>query len=147
MTLQIFSQVALTCKDPLATEIFYTKNFGFRRVRVAKLPDGDQIVFIKMADSAFYFELFKAKEELPIPRPTLDGPQYPGLRHLAFKVDNVDAKLAEIGSDAVITLGPINFDDYIPGWRTVWIADPDGRIVEISQGFQDEIDVPPLKFI
>ena len=145
MTLQIFSQVALACEDPIATEKFYTKNFGFRRARVAKLPDGNQIVFIKMGDSAFYFELFKATEESPLPPATNDGPQYPGVRHLAFKVDNVDAKLAEMGEDAKITLGPMNFDDYIPGWRTVWIADPDGRILEISQGFVDEDNPPNLE--
>ncbi len=144
MTLQIFSQLALTCKDPIATEKFYTKHFGFKRARVAKLPDGDQIVFIKMIDSAFYLELFQAKEESPIPPPTNDGPQYPGVRQLAFKVDSVDAKLAQMGDDAKITLGPLNFDDYIPGWRTVWIADPDGNIVEISQGFVDEDNPPPL---
>jgi glyoxylase I family protein len=130
MTLQIFSQVALTCQDAIATENFYSKHFGFKRARVAKLPDGNQIVFIKMGDSAFYFELFQATENLPIPPAINDGYQFPSVRHLAFKVDDVDAK---------ITLGPLNFDDYIPGWRTVWIADPDSRIVEISQGFVDEI--------
>lgn len=139
MTLQIFSQVALTCKDPLITEEFYSKHFGFKRARVAKLPDGNQIVFIKMGDSAFYFELFQATENSPIPPAINDGYQFPSVRHLAFKVDDVDAKLAEMGNDAKITLGPLNFDDYIPGWRTVWIADPDSRIVEISQGFVDEI--------
>jgi glyoxylase I family protein len=138
MALQIFSQVALTCKDPIATEKFYTKHFGFKRARVAKLPDGDQIVFLKMTDSAFYLEIFTAKEESPVP------PQYPGVRQLAFKVDSVDAKLAEMGEDAKITLGPLNFDDYIPGWRTVWMADPDGNIVEISQGFVDEENPPSL---
>lgn len=141
--LQIFSQVALTCKDAIATEKFYSTYFGFKRARVAKLPDGDQIVFIKMADSAFYLEIFQAKEESPVAPATNDGYQYPSVRHLAFKVDSVDQKLAEIG-DVKITLGPLNFDDYIPGWRTAWIADPDGRIVEISQGFADEDNPPPL---
>lgn len=145
MTLQIFSQVAITCEDPIVTERFYSKYFGFKRARVAKLPNGDQIVFIKMADSTFYLELFKATESSPLPPATDDGPQYPSVRHLAFKVDNVDDKLAEIGDDAKITLGPVNFDDYIPGWRTVWIADPDGRIVEISQGFVDEENPPVIK--
>jgi glyoxylase I family protein len=144
MTLQIFSQLALTCKNPIATEEFYTRYFGFTRARVAKLPDGDQIVFIKMGDGAFYLELFRAKEELPITLPSNDGYQFPSVRHLAFKVDNVDAKLAEIGAEAKVTLGPLNFDDYIPGWRTVWIADPDGRIVEISQGFVDQDNPPAL---
>lgn len=142
MTLQIFSQVALTCKDPIVTEKFYTKHFGFKRARVVKMPEDEQIVFIKMGDSAFYLELFQAKEKLPIDPHINDGPQYPSVRHLAFKVDNVDIKLAEMGKDAQITLGPISFDDYVIGWRTVWIADPDDRIIEISQGFFDE-DSPP----
>ncbi len=144
MSLQIFSQVALTCRDPIVTERFYTKYFGFRRARVAILPDGDQIVFIKMGDSAFYLELFQAKQESPLAPATLDGYTFPSVRHLAFKVADVDRKLEEIGDTAPITLGPLNFDDYIPGWRTVWIADPDGRIVEISQGFVDEESPPPL---
>ena len=145
MGLLIFSQVALTCKDPIATEKFYTKHFDFKRARVAKLPDGNQIVFLKMGDSAFYLEIFKASEESPVPPPINDGPQYPGVRQLAFKVDNVDAKLAEMGDDAKVTLGPLSFDDFIPGWRTVWIADPDGNIVEISQGFVDEDNPPQLE--
>lgn len=143
--LQIFSQVAITCKDAIATEKFYSQYFGFKRARVAKLPNGDQIVFIKMGDSAFYLEIFQAKEEPPLPPATHDGYQFPSVRHLAFKVDSVDAKLAEIGDAAKVTLGPLNFDDYIPGWRTVWIADPDGRIVEISQGFVDEDNPPPVE--
>lgn len=142
--LQIFSQVAITCKDAIATEQFYTRHFGFKRARVAKLPDGAQIVFIKMADSAFYLEIFQATEEAPIAPAQNDGYPFPSVRHLAFKVDNVDAKLAEIGEDAKITLGPLNFDDYIPGWRTVWIADPDGRIIELSEGFVDEENPPQL---
>ncbi len=144
MGLQIFSQVALTCKDPVATEKFYSKYFGFKRARVAKLPDGNQIVFIKMEDCAFYLELFQATEESPIAPPTNDGYNFPSVRQLAFKVDNVDAKLAEMGDDAKVTLGPMDFDAWIPGWRTVWVADPDGNIVEISQGFVDEENPPQL---
>lgn len=142
--LQIFSQVAITCKDAIATEKFYTQYFGFKRARVAVLPGGDQIVFIKMGDSAFYLEIFQAKEDSPVAPATNDGYQFPSVRHLAFKVASVDAKLAEIGDAAPITLGPLNFDDYIPGWRTVWLADPDGRIIELSEGFVDEDNPPAL---
>lgn len=144
MTMQIFSQVAITCKDAIATEKFYTKHFGFRRARVAKLPDGAQIVFIKMGDSAFYLEIFQATEESPIEPAINDGYPFPSVRHLAFKVSDVDAKLAELGDDAKVTLGPMDFDAWIPGWRTAWIADPDGRIIELSQGFVDEDNPPPL---
>jgi glyoxylase I family protein len=142
--LEIFSQVAFTCKDAIATEKFYSKHFGFKRARLAKLPDGEQIVFLKMPDSAFYLELFQAKEESPLPVATNDGHQFPSVRHLAFKVCSVDVKLSEMGDDAKITLGPLSFDDYIPGWRTAWIADPDGRIIELSQGFVDEENPPQL---
>ena len=135
--LQIISQLAITCKDQKVTEDWYCRNFGFRRARVAKLPDGKEIIFIKMADSSFYLELFVADNDSPLPDAENDGYTFPGFRHLAFKVDDVDSKLAEI-LPLEVTLGPLDFDSFIPGWRTVWIKDPDGRIIEVSQGFQDQ---------
>jgi glyoxylase I family protein len=135
-----FSHVALNCRDPLATERFYTRHFGFERARVIPLGD-QQIVFIKSGN--VYLELFAAEGDAPAPAGG-DGPHYPGVRHLAFQVDDVDAKLAEMGAEAEITLGPLDFDDFIPGWRTVWISDPDGTIVEISQGYVDQDEPPPL---
>ncbi len=141
MTALTFSHVAISCKDPLATEQFYTRHFGFKRARVIPLGE-DQIVFIKSGD--IYLEIFRAKEKALVPPAGQDGPWYPGWRHIAFKVDNVDAKLAEMGDDAKITLGPLNFDDFIQRWRTVWLADPDGNIVEISQGYVDQENLPQL---
>jgi len=132
--------MGLVCQDMAATERFYAKHFGFRRARVAPLGGGDQIVFLK--SGSFYLELFNAKQPNPAPTATGAGPEYPGWRHLAFKVDDVDAKLAEMGPDAKITGGPMDFDAFIPGWRSVWIADPEGNIVEISHGFVDEADPP-----
>ncbi len=141
MTELIAHHLALACQDPLKVERFYTDHFGFKRARV--IPVGDtQVVFIK--NSNFYLELFQAKEERPAPRAKDDGPWYPEWRHLAFKVENVDAKLAEMGADANISLGPFNFDMVIPGWRTVWVSDPEGNIVEISQGYVDEANPPAL---
>lgn len=138
----IFSHMAVNCKDPIATETFYTKYFGFKRARVVPLGD-EQIVFIKSGD--MYLELFQAKGESPVPPFEQDGPSYTGWRHFAFQVDNVDAKLREMGSDAKITLGPLDFDAFIPGWRSVWVADPNGNIVEISQGYVDQDNPPPLE--
>jgi len=131
-----FHHMAIACNDPLVVEKFYSSYFGFRRARVIPLGDGNQIVFLKNENS--YLELFKAKEERPVPHATADGPWYSEWRHIAFKVPNVDAKLAELGAEAHISLGPFDFDAFIPGWRTVWVADPEGNIVEISQGFVDE---------
>jgi len=135
MTNAVFHHVAISCKDMAKTERFYSDHFGFRRARVIPLGD-TQIIFLRSGD--FYLELFAAEGDAPASPAGGDGPHYPGWRHIAFRVDSVDAKLAEMGDDAVVTLGPLDFDDFIPGWRTVWVADPDGNIIEISQGFADQ---------
>ena len=141
VTATAFHHVAISCQDPSATERFYSRYFGFERGRVIPLGD-TQIVFLRSGNT--YLELFQAEGEAPASPAGGDGPHYPGWRHIAFKVDSVDDKLAEMGADARITLGPLDFDDFIPGWRTVWVADPDGNIVEISQGYIDQDNPPPL---
>jgi glyoxylase I family protein len=135
----VFSHVALNCQDPAAMERFYTKHFGFTRARVIPLGT-DQIVFLRCGNVRL--ELFKATDGAAGPPAEKDGPGRPGVRHLAFKVDDVDRRLAEMGADARITLGPLGFDDFIPGWRTVWVSDPEGNVVEISQGYVDQDDPP-----
>jgi glyoxylase I family protein len=136
-----FHHVAISCADPNATEHFYSRHFGFERARVIPLGE-TQIVFLRAG--SIYLELFQAEGERPDgSQITADGPHFPGWRHIAFKVDSVDTKLAEMGDDARITLGPLDFGDFIPGWRTVWVADPNGNIVEISQGFVDEVNPAP----
>ncbi len=136
-----FSHIGLTCKDPLAQERFYHKYFGFKRARVIPL-DGDQIVFIKSGN--FYIELFKEKEQSPLPAPKDDGYPFAGIRHLAFEVENVDEKLAELGSTVKVMLGPADFSAFIPGWKGAWVADPEGNIIELNQGYVDQVSPPKL---
>ena len=140
MALLTFSHIALTCKDPLAIERFYSRYFGFKRARVVELGNS-QIVFLKMGN--IYLELFQSSAESSVPTAQGSGAEYPGWRHLAFMVDDVDARLAEIGTAAQITAGPMNFNDVIYGWRSAWLADPEGNIIEISQGFVDQENPPP----
>ena len=75
---------------------------------------------------------------------TADGPSYPAYRHFAFSVDDLDAKLAEMGDEAPVTLGPVDMGAFIPGMRVAWISDPEGNIVELNQGYEDEAAPPPL---
>ncbi len=137
----VFSHMALNCKDMAKIERFYTTYFGFKRARLIPLGN-TKIVFLKCGD--MYLELFDAEGQNPSELPVADGYHFPGWRHLAFQVDNVDAKLAEIGSAAQVTLGPLDFGDFIPGWYTAWISDPEGNIVEISQGYKDQDNPPAL---
>jgi glyoxylase I family protein len=126
-----------------AVEAFYTRHFGFRRARVIQIGADKSIVFLKAG--AVYLELFGATDEPPFAPPENDGPAWPGVRHMAFQVDDVDEKLAEIGSDAEVTLGPLTFDDFIPGWKSAWVRDPEGNIIEISQGFVDQKNPPAAR--
>jgi glyoxylase I family protein len=139
MPTPVFSHIAVSCRDPHATEQFYVKHFGFRRARVIPLGD-EQIVFLR--NGSVCLELFQAKGEAPDPSPANDGPAYPAWRHIAFQVDDVDATLRAMGDDALVTLGPLTFDAFIPGWKTAWVRDPSGMIVEISQGYRDQ-EAPP----
>src|SRR5215212_10979547 len=134
-----FHHMALTCKDPGAVERFYSQHFGFHRARV--IVSGTQtVVFLRSASC--YLELFEATQEPPVPAASGSGPEYPGWRHFAFMVDNVDEKIAEMGANARILLGPLDFDAVIPGWRWGWIADPEGNVIELSQGYREE-EQPP----
>jgi glyoxylase I family protein len=134
MSTPTYAHMGLNCREIAITEAFYCKNFGFRRARAIPIGD-DQIVFLKAG--GVYLELFSAKGEAPDAPYINDGPPYPGFRHIAFTVDDVGATLEAIGDAAEVTLGPIAFDDFIPGWKSAWIRDPDGRIIEISQGYRD----------
>ncbi|WIM92815.1 VOC family protein [Actinoplanes oblitus] len=130
-----WSHVGLNCRDIAATEEFYRRRFGFRRARVIETGDG-RVIFLRAGD--VYLELFEAPG-VAAHDAVADGPGQPGLiRHLAFQVTDLDGWLAGAGDQLVITLGPLRFDEVIPGWRTVWVRDPDGVIVEVSQGYTDQ---------
>ncbi|EKD83033.1 MAG: glyoxalase/bleomycin resistance protein/dioxygenase, partial [uncultured bacterium] len=69
---------------------------------------------------------------------TGDGPDWPGFKHIAFAVKSIDDVLAHMGDEAIITQGPMDLSAMVSGWHTVWLRDPDGRILEISEGYADE---------
>jgi glyoxylase I family protein len=133
--------IGLNCTDPIAIERWYGKHFGFERLRVY-LPGPDQVVVI--GNGGVALELFPTKAEAATSRGEADGPANPGVRHLAFLVPDLDAKLAQMGDDAKITLGPLDMSGFIEGMRVAWISDPEGNVVELNQGYTDEQKPPPL---
>lgn len=129
-----FHHMGLTCKDIIKTEAFYTKYFGFERVRILH-PEPEQIIMLKSSNA--YLELFKAREESPVPSPEGAGPRYAGWRHICFAVDNIQVKLEEMGSDAKITRELSDLSDFLPGMKACWIADPEGNIIELNENYRD----------
>lgn len=129
-----WSHIALNCRDQAATEQFYSRLFGFHRARVVELEQ-DEIIFLRQGD--VYLELFSSAAPSRV-RGSADGPQDPGvIRHLAFQTDDLDGFL-EVAAGVPVSLGPLSFDDFIKGWRSVWLTDPDGLIVEVSEGYRDD---------
>ena len=53
-------------------------------------------------------------------------------------MDDLDAKLKELGGAVKITKGPVDMGAFIPGMKVCWVADPEGNIVELNQGYVDE---------
>ena len=135
MVTSVFSHIGLVAKDPLKLEEFYIRFFEFKRTRVYA-PGPDQVVMIKKG--SMYLEIFKANEERPDKAPTDAGPLYPCWRHICFAVNDLDAMLKELENSARITLGPADMSAFIPGMKVAWLADPEGNIIEISQGYVDE---------
>jgi len=132
----------MTCNDPIAIEKFYTRYFGFRRTRVYA-PGPDQVVIISSGNLSF--ELFKATEISPLPPPEKSGYEFAGWRHVCFAVDDLDAKLKELGDYAKPTLGPSDMGQFIPGMMVCWLADPEGNIFELNQGYVPEDNPLQLK--
>lgn len=137
-----FSHVALNCQDPLVTERFYTQHFGFRRARVVPMGE-QQLVFLR--SGGVMLELFKSEGERATVPSDGDGPHNQGVRHIAFQTEDIDAVLSSMAGEVEVTLGPLDFGDFIPNWRTAWVRDPDGVIVEISQGYFDQEDPPDAR--
>lgn len=135
MIKQHFSHIGLNCKDPLMIEEFYSKYFGFERARVYD-PGPDQVVMIK--SGGVYLELFRAKRPSPVGKPDKDGYTFPGMRHFCFQVESLDEALSELGSEVEVTLGPLDMSEFIPGMKVAWVADPEGNIVELNEGYKDE---------
>lgn len=129
-----FSHVALNCADVDSSVGWYCQHFGFEVARRLPIGGGKEIVFLRSGQVRL--ELFPT--DAPAASADKDGPATTGtLRHIAFQVDSVDAHIAAMGQEAVVTLGPLDFDAFIPGWRTAWLQDPSGHVVEITQGYTD----------
>ena len=137
-----YAHTGLTCRNLAATERFYTRFFGFRRARVLDIGGGKQIVFLKNENT--YLELFQGEGQDPAGPPKADGHPFPGFRHLAFEVPDVEAFARTLASELKVNLGPLHFDSFIPGWAAIWIRDPDDRVVEICQNYQDDPNPPPF---
>jgi glyoxylase I family protein len=125
--LQGLHHVAIIASDYPRSRRFYSEILGLRIVhevyRQARdswkldlaLPDGTQL------------ELFS----FPAPPPRPSRPEAQGLRHLAFRVEDIDAAVARL-VQAGVACEPIRVDEYT-GRRFTFFADPDDLPLELYE--------------
>ncbi len=122
-----FHHVAIIASDYARSRDFYTRILGLeviaenhRSARQSwkldlRLPDGGQL------------ELFSFPD--PPARPS--RPEACGLRHLAFRVSDLDAAIAHLQAEGV-DCEPIRVDEYT-GRRFSFFADPDDLPLELYE--------------
>jgi glyoxylase I family protein len=127
--------VALNCKDLGRQEAFYTRHFGFRRVRVHNAGRPDEFVMLQLG--ATCLELFSAMGEA---KTQSSGEQAVGFKHLAFEVPDLDAALADLHSGGIETEEIIDCSPIVLGLRICFCHDPDGNRLELMQQPGDQFE-------
>lgn len=118
--------VAIIVSDYEASRDFYVNKLGFPVLRENYRPErGDWKLDLKCGDAEL--ELFG----IPGRPQRLTNPEANGLRHLAFRVEDLEgtiARLAEMG----IVCEPIRWDPYTQN-RATFFRDPDGLPLELHE--------------
>jgi glyoxylase I family protein len=125
--------IAFRCADRNRQEAFYTKHFGFKRVRVFDRGKPGEFIMIRLGSTCI--ELFPAGGEDKKKR----GCEQPvGFTHLAFEVPDIKAAVKKIEADGIKTEGVVDCSAASPGLSVCFFQDPDGNRIELMQGWTDE---------
>lgn len=126
MNLQKIHHVAIIASDYEAAKEFYVDKLGLPLVReVYRQQRGDYILTLQMEGCEI--ELFI----MPHPPERVTNPEARGLRHLAFRVEDVEAAVAELNGKGIET-EPIRMDPYT-NRRMTFFRDPDGLPLELHE--------------
>ena len=107
---------------------FYVNKLGFEVISEHIRPEKkDIIINVKQGD--LNLEIF-IKENAPI-RPKIPNPEHTGLRHLAFRVENVEKTLKKF-DELGIFHEELRFDDF-DNKKMAFFFDPDGLPLEVHE--------------
>jgi glyoxylase I family protein len=131
--MKTFHHLALNCRDRNASEQFYAKHFGFRRVRVFYEGTANEFVMLRQENACL--ELFSSKPE----NRTLTGQEQPvGFTHFCFEVDDMESAVAELEADGIETEGIVDASGILEGLQVCFFKDPDGNRLEFLKGYRDQ---------
>lgn len=119
--------IAIICSDYPRSRRFYTEVLGFEVVREVYRAERDSYKLDLSLGGQYLIELFSFPA--PTPRPT--RPEATGLRHIAFRVADIEAAIRELEGHGVET-EPIRVDEYT-GRRFTFFRDPDDLPIELYE--------------
>lgn len=130
MKLNVIHHIAIIVSDIQTAKEFYVQKLGFEIVRENYRKERkDWKLDLKIGEGRDAVELEIFAEPNPPKRVT--GPEACGLRHLAFRVENVAEAVAEL-EQLGIQCEPIRYDEYTQK-RMTFFFDPDGLPLELHE--------------
>ena len=128
MIFESIHHIAIIGRNYNKTKEFYIEKLGFEITSEHHRVDKNDII-INVEKENVVLEIF-IKEDAPL-RPPIPNPEYTGLRHLAFKVKDVEKTLKEFDSLKIVHQG-LRYDDF-DGKKMAFFFDPDGLPLEIHE--------------
>jgi glyoxylase I family protein len=119
--------VAIIASDYARSKRFYVEVLGLRVLAEAYREARDSWKLDLRVSDGVQIELFS----FPAPPARMSRPEACGLRHLAFRVDDLDAAMSRLAGNG-IECEPIRVDEYT-GKRFTFFADPDGLPLELYE--------------
>lgn len=126
MALHAVHHVAILVSDYQASRHFYVDLLGFTVLRENFRPEKNDWKLDLILDGV-ELEIFSAPAAPSRP----DRPEALGLRHLAFRVEDVEQEAAALGAKGIPT-EPIRMDPYSQK-RFTFFRDPDGLPLELHE--------------
>lgn len=125
--LQGIHHIAIICSDYHKSKKFYTEVLGLTIIRETYREPRKSFKLDLALHNDYIIELFS----FPNPPTRTSRPEGCGLRHLAFKVLDVEKAAKELNEKGVIT-EPIRIDE-LTGKKFTFFSDPDDLPLEIYQ--------------
>ncbi|MGM0125164.1 glyoxalase [Enterococcus sp. AZ194] len=126
MNLQTIHHVAIIVSDYQKSKDFYVRLLGFTIIRENFRPErNDYKLDLKLGECEL--EIFGIADAPKRP----NYPEACGLRHLAFKVENIEEVIAELNKKGIET-EPIRIDSFTDKKMT-FFHDPDGLPLELHE--------------
>lgn len=127
MPLQSFHHIAIIVKDYERSKHFYTKILGFSIISENYRKERESFKLDLSGPGGMQLEMFT----FPECRPRVSQPEACGLRHLAFRVNQLDEEIQRLVSLGV-EVEPIRVNEYT-NKRFTFFKDPDGLPLELCE--------------